>query len=303
MIKKNIIPNFLIEKLQKQYGEELTKEILNGYEVKRKTTLRVNTIKASCKDIEEQLKEHNIDFEKIPWSSEALLIKNVDEKEIKSLEMYENGKIYLQSLSSMLPPIALQPKQGENILDMAAAPGGKTTQMAALASNKAMITACERNVIRAERLKYNIAKQGVLGTYVMIRDARDLDDLFSFDKILLDAPCSGSGTINVYDENLEKTFTEQLVQKSAKTQLALLKKALKLLKTGKEMVYSTCSILECENEDIIRKALQGVKAEVVPIKIEQMEQIPLLPVSLNGTICICPTEQYEGFFMAKLRKM
>lgn len=298
----NKIPLFFIEKLQKQYGEEITKTILQGFDVKRSTTLRVNTIKTNNDEIKKQLNKHCIEFEEAKWSKDALLLKNATEKDIQELEMYENGEIYLQSFSSMLPPIVLEPKQGDNILDMAAAPGGKTTQMASIAENKALITACERNSIRAERLKYNIQKQGVSGTYVMVKDARDLDDFFSFDKILLDAPCSGSGTIYAYDEQLDKTFTEQLVQKSTKTQLALLKKALKMLKPGKEMVYSTCSILECENEEILRKALQGTKAEIVPITFDGMEEIPLLPVTISGTICVCPTEKYEGFFMAKIKR-
>lgn len=295
----NKLPLFFIEKLEKQYGKELTKTILHGFEIKRGTSLRINTIKTDSIKIKEELMKHKIEFEEVEWSDSALLIKNADEKDIQNLEMYVNGEIYLQSLSSMLPPIVLEPKQGENVLDMAAAPGGKTTQIAAISKNKALITACERNPIRAERLKYNLQKQGALGTYVMVKDARDLDDFFSFDKILLDAPCSGSGTLNLNDGQLENTFTEKLVNKSAKTQIALLKKALRMLKPGKEMVYSTCSILECENEEIIREALKCVKAEIVPITIKG---IPLLPVSISGTICVCPNEKYEGFYIAKIKK-
>ena len=90
----------------------------------------------------------------------------------------------------MLPPIILNPKEGYDILDMAAAPGGKTTQLAVLTQNKAHITACEMNTIRLERLKYNIEKQGATSVYTMQTDSRRIDDFFSFDQILLDAPCS-----------------------------------------------------------------------------------------------------------------
>ena len=134
---------------------------------------------------------------------------------------------------------------------MAAAPGGKTTQMSAISKNEAMITACEKNTIRAERLKYNLEKQGAKRVNVMKEDARKLDDYFSFDKILLDAPCSGSGTENIYSKN----FTEELIKRSVKVQEELLTKALKILKSGKEMVYSTCSILKEENENILNKSL------------------------------------------------
>lgn len=227
------VPQFLIELLQKQYGDNLTNQILNGYKKKRLVTLRVNTIKTSKEVVKAKLLNANIDFEEVSWNKDALIIKNANENDIKKLDIYENGQIYLQSLSSMLPPILLEPKEGENILDMAAAPGSKTTQIAAITNNNSNITACEINEIRAERLKYNIEKQGVTCTYVMVSDARKLDDFFSFDKILLDAPCSGTGTIYEGDEKLEKIITTKLINKSSETQVALLRKAIKILKPRK----------------------------------------------------------------------
>lgn len=174
--------------------------------------------------------------------------------------------------------------------------------MAAMSNNKTNITACEMNHIRMERLKYNIEKQGATSVYVMQKDARQIDDFFSFDSILLDAPCSGSGTLNISDENLEKNFTLKLIQKSASSQLALLKKAFKILKKGREMVYSTCSILSYENEDIVNKLLEQENAEIVPIDFEGINELPLLPTKIKGTICVCPNGLYEGFFVAKIRK-
>lgn len=184
------LPEFLIEMLNKQYGEKMTEKIIEGYSAKRPVTFRVNTLKVTLAEIENTLKELGIEFEKVPWSEEAFIIKNVNEKEIENLEMYKSGKIYLQSLSSMLPPIILEPKENTDILDMCAAPGGKTTQLATLTQNKAHITACEMNNIRLERLKYNIEKQGATSVYTMQTDSRKIDDFFSFDQILLDAPCS-----------------------------------------------------------------------------------------------------------------
>lgn len=314
---ENKVPVFLVEMLEKQYGKEITDTILEGYKVKRKTTLRVNTLKAKASDIKSVLSKNNIYYEEVNWNENALIIKNASEEDLRKLDIYQNGKIYLQSLSSMLPPIILNPQEGENILDMAAAPGSKTTQMAALSDNKAMITACEMNKVRAERLKYNLEKQGATCVYTMVADARKLDDFFSFDKILLDAPCSGSGTIYENDIHLEKTFTMKLVNKSTETQITLLKKAVKLLKPGKEMLYSTCSILKEENEEVIEKALKGTNTEIVSIDLkkeftdyrlrginttEKMTEIPLLPVKIPGTICVCPNELFEGFFIAKIRK-
>lgn len=290
------IPQFAIQLLIEQYGDEITNRIIEGYSKQRKVTLRVNTIKTNKEKIKETLKEAGIDTQDVSWYEDGLIIKNVREEEIKKLDMYENGEIYLQSLSSMLPPIVLQPGEGENILDMAAAPGGKTTQIAAMTQNKAYITACEKNKIRADRLKYNLQKQGVGCVNVMLEDARKLSDFFSFDKILLDAPCSGSGTMSIF----ENSFSKELIDRSSKTQEELLRKALKILKTGGEMIYSTCSILTQENEDILKKVVLKSGAKIVPI--ETPNNIPVLPTSIEGVMCVCPTELYEGFFVAKIKK-
>lgn len=296
------VPEFLIEMLNKQYGEGITSKILEGYSQKRMVTFRINTLKTSIEKIEEVLKNNNVKFEKVSWSDVAYIVKNVREDTLKELEIYKNGEIYLQSLSSMLPPIVLEPKENTDILDMCAAPGGKTTELASLTNNNANITACELNKIRIEKLKYNIEKQGATSVYIMQEDSRRINDFFSFDNILLDAPCSGSGTLNVEDVNLEKTFTEKLIEKSQKAQLELLNKAVKILKQGQEMVYSTCSILNVENEEIVSKILKNNKVEIVPIEFKGKGELPLLPTKIDGTLCVMPTELYEGFFIAKIRK-
>lgn len=297
---QNKIPKFLNEMLVKQYGEELTKEIVDGYSRKRATTLRVNTIKSNKNEIKKALNENGISFKDVLWNDTALIIENLSGKNIRELSIYEEGKIYLQSLSSMIPPVILEPKEKENILDMAAAPGGKTTQMAAISNNMALITACEKNKIRAERMKYNIDKLGTR-VNIMITDARKLDDFFTFDKVLLDAPCSGSGTLDTNYDNLEKTFTKELVERSQATQIQMLTKALNVLKKGGEMVYSTCSILSIENEDVLNNVLHKFNAEIIPI--DGFEEIPKLPTKINGTLCVAPNELYEGFFVAKIRKV
>lgn len=299
----NNIPNFLEDLLLDQYGKDITERIINGYSQKRPLSLRINTLKTDIVYIKNLLNDLHINYTEIPWYSSALILKDVSEEQIKKLEIYKNGYVYLQSLSSMIPPIILDPKENENILDMTAAPGGKTTEMLALSNNKSFITACEKNKIRAERLKYNIDKQGANRVNVMVKDARNLDDFFSFDKILLDAPCSGSGTINSFDLNLEKSFSKDLINRSAKFQNQLLAKAIKLLKPGHEIVYSTCSILAMENENIIQKFLDLKQVQIIPINKDLFANVPFLPTSINGTLCIAPSELYEGFFVAKLKKV
>lgn len=296
------MPEFLMNLLKEQYGEKIAEEIGKGFLVDRKTTFRVNTIKSSPQKVKTELDRLGITYQTVAWSKEAFVLEEANEKDLRALEMYKNGEIYLQSLSSMLPAIVLNPNVNTDILDMTAAPGGKTTQLATMTQNQAHITACEMNHIRAERLQYNLQKQGASSVYLMEKDSRKLDDFFAFDNILLDSPCSGSGTLHGNDSNLEKRFTMKLIEKSTKSQLSLLKKALTILKPGHEMVYSTCSILACENEEIVQKALRFAKAEIVPIEFPGMEELPRLPVKLEGTLCVCPNERYEGFFVAKIRR-
>lgn len=298
----NKIPEFLYNILINEYGEEITKDIIDGYSMKRKVTLRINSLKTDLEEVKNVFEENNIRYKIVPWYKDALILEEVKENAIRDLDIYKEGKIYLQSLSSMIPVIILNPKDSENILDMAAAPGGKTTQIVAMSDRKSLVTACEKNKIRAERLKYNIEKQGSSGVNILLQDARNLDNCFSFDKILLDAPCSGSGTLYLGDTNIEKRISKELVERSSKTQYELLKKAVTVLKKGHEMVYSTCSILKEENEDNINKILKNKNLEIVPIDEKIFEEIPQLSVRVEGTVCIMPNELYEGFFIAKLRK-
>lgn len=272
-----------------------------GYTNKRPTTFRVNTLKAEKKEIVNELIANNIIYKEIENIPNAFMI-NSDKAKLETMQIYNDGKIYIQSLSSMLPPIVMEPKENTDILDMAAAPGGKTTQIAAITKNNANITACEMNNIRVQRLKYNIDKQGASSIYVMQTDSRRINDFFSFDQILLDAPCSGSGTLDINDAKLEKCFTETLINKSTRVQYELLNKALKILKPGHEMIYSTCSILKEENEEIIEKVLKRHNAIIIPIEFQGLDKLPQLPSKINGTLTICPNELYEGFFVAKIKK-
>ncbi len=295
------VPEFLKNMLDAQYGAETAARIMDGYGKRRPATLRANTLKTDAASLRRRLDEAGIGWREVPWYPDALILDEAREPEVRALALYTDGEIYLQSLSSMIPPLILEPSAGECILDMAAAPGGKTTQMAALSGGAAQITACEKNYARAQRLRFNLERQGAARVVVMNEDARKLDPFFAFDKILLDAPCSGSGTVSTWRDGGEPVSRE-LIARSVRTQEAMLRKALALLKPGCVMVYSTCSVLEAENEGLLKRVLPGAKARVVPIDHPMLGEIPLLPVSIPGTVCVCPTELYEGFFVAKIQK-
>ena len=146
-----------------------------------------------------------------------------------------------------------------------------------------------------------LERQGAQRVTVMNIDARQLDDLFAFDRILLDAPCSGSGTVQLCEPSRAR-FDRETLSRVNKTQEALLRKALRLLRPGHEMVYSTCSILAQENEALLRRVLPGAQGELVPIDASAFPGVPLLPAALPGTLCVLPDRLYEGFFAARIRK-
>ena len=275
------------------------RRIAAGFEAGRKTTLRVNRLKAEPAQIAAALADAGISARRVPWSEDALVLEGAGEAAVAALPMFENGEIYMQSLSSMIPPLVLGAQAGENVLDMAAAPGGKTTQIAALTGGGALITACERNKMRAERLEYNVKKQGASRVTVMNMDARQLDDFFAFDRVLLDAPCSGSGTVT---EGSRGQFSREYLDRTVKMQKTLLDKAIRLLKPGHELVYSTCSVLREENEEVVAAALKKGGVQLVPIDTAAFDGVPLLPTDMPGVMCVCPDEWYEGFFVAKMKK-
>ena len=280
--------DYLKELLIKEYGEELTKDILDGY-VSKYTTIRCNVDKNEVINI---LKDNGIGYEEMDNNPYALVLHNTTKEDLEVLDIYKEGKIYLQSLSSQLPPLYMIINDKDQVLDMCAAPGSKTTELAMLYPNS-LITANEVNKIRADRLKYNVNKQNINNVTVINNDATMLSEYMSFDSILLDTPCSGSGTITDNTFNMEDS-----IDKITNIQEKLLNKAISLLKKDKYMIYSTCSILKEENEDILNKVLNDT-IEIVPINIDGVE---LLPSTIDGVLTIKPNNYYEGFFIALLHK-
>lgn len=289
------IPEWLNKKIKEEYVAD-SEQILNGFSVSRSVSLRVNRLKTDPAEVKAELNRNGIAYREVVWYADALILESATERDIRALSLYERGEIYLQSLSSMLPPLFLDGQAGENILDMAAAPGGKTAQISALSLGGAFITACEIDRIRTDRLRFNLARQGVPRVTVLQTDARKLNEFFSFDRILLDAPCSGSGTL---DLSAPIKISEALVRNSVSIQEALLCKALKLLKKNGTLVYSTCSILKEENEEVLFRALRRCGGELIPIS--PPTGIPVLP-SADGTLCVSPDKLFEGFFVAKIQK-
>lgn len=311
------LPLHLVESVRAAYAEDASR-VLSGWEAAhgRPVTLRANTLLANADEVAASLSEAGLAFERVPWYADAFaLAEGTSEKDLWELDAYKQGKVYLQSLSSMLPPLALAPRPGADVLDMCAAPGGKTSEMAALSAGAdgvraARITACELSHPRAEKLEHNLAKLGATNVQVMRCDASKLDGWFAFDQVLLDAPCTGSGTVTSHDEHAARHLRPELADGVERSQRALLDKGLEVLKPGGELVYSTCSVLPRENEDVVSWALKRHKdCELVGLGLpegtlgEGRFALPTLPCKLQGAVTVCPTELFEGFFIAKIRKL
>lgn len=277
--------------------------------VDRNTTLRVNTLKYNIQYLMIQLKKNNIKFERVQWYNNALLLKNISEKDIQKLEIYINGYIYLQSLSSMIPPLVLSPKSGDKVLDLTAAPGSKTTQLANLMDNNGEIIANELDKIRYERLKYNVEKQGATIVKMINSRGEKLGEKYPeyFDKVLLDVPCSGEGRFLINNPKTYRDWSIKKVNNLVKLQKKLLISACKALKKNGVMVYSTCTINKYENEFILDWATKNLPLKIVDINLIIKDYIKgdneKLDRAIDKAIKILPSKSMEGFFVAKLKKV
>lgn len=306
---KNKLPEEFMDNLYEMFSPGTVDNILRGIAEKRFTTLRVNNLKYNIQDLMKYFKDINIKFDRVLWYKDALVIKNANEKDLQKLEIYKEGKIYLQSLPSMIPPLVLAPAEGDRILDLTAAPGGKTTEMASIMNGKGYILANELDKLRCERLKYNVEMQGADIVEVVNRRGEKIGENYKeqFDKVLLDAPCSGEGRFTIYNVQSYKQWSMKTVNELVKTQKKLFKSAYEALKPGGTLVYSTCTLNKLENEQIIDWALNNfnIKQERIDLDIKQA-----VPAFSNGfdknvgkAIRILPSKDMEGFFVAKFTKI
>jgi len=256
-------------------------------------SFRINTLKIS----EEEFWElSTIEAERTPIP----LAYTTKERVGKTLE-YALGYLHPQSLSSMLPPYALAPKPHSRVLDISAAPGSKTTQMAAMMNNTGEIVANDVKVERLSALVANIERLGVLNTVVWRKDGRKLGVDGYFDYALVDVPCSSLGS----DVKAHQRFTRRRERDFARVQRALLRSAYRALKEGGVLVYSTCTLTVWENEQVVASFLEESGAELLPIELpfHVRHERGLREYGMEKAWRIYPWHLgSEGFFMAKLRK-
>lgn len=286
----------------------MAEAILRGMGRRRCTTLRVNTLRGSAEALMRFFRGNAVKYRRVPWYPDAFVLAELRERDVEALALYAEGRIYLQNLSSMIPALALGPLPGERVLDLAAAPGSKTTQMAALMENRGSILANDADAIRAERLAYNVRMQGCSIVEVRRGRGEKLGELApeSFDRVLLDVPCSGEGRFLVFEPATSRGWSKKIVGQSVRLQRRLLASGTRALKPGGVLVYSTCTLNLEENERLVQWALESFPLEVekVPVRIPGAYAgmtrglLPCLAMALR----VFPDSEKEGFFVCRMRK-
>jgi NOL1/NOP2/sun family putative RNA methylase len=318
-MKKNYIPKPLFLERMKSlfsndndfdsYLEILKREIVRSF--------RCNTLKISVEDLKKRLEEKGWKI-KIPFPNfpEIMIVtSSLQPGELGRALEHLLGYYYIQEIASMLPVLALNPKGHERVLDLCASPGSKTTQIAARMNNKGLLIANEVKFGRIKILSANTERCGVMNMLITKRDGialckRFREEAFLFDKILLDAPCSGEGTFRSAPKGLEM-WNIKTIENLSRLQKALIASAIEILVPGGELVYSTCTHAPEENEEIVDFALKNFN-----VKMEKIN----LPIKTRSGITIWKEKSYspevglscriypqdndtEGFFIAKIRKV
>ncbi|MFQ5474377.1 MAG: NOL1/NOP2/sun family putative RNA methylase [Candidatus Nanoarchaeia archaeon] len=259
--------------------------------------LRINTLKIERDALFNRLKEKNVSLKKIHFLKNGYWYAS--KFSLGAAPEYLQGHYYIQEAASQIPPMILDPKHTDLVLDCCAAPGSKTTGLAQIMGNKGCIVALDRDRRRIAALNNNIERMGVKNTIVYDLDSRDASALgLKFDKILVDAPCSGNFSM---DRNWFPKRDINGIRRNAKKQKPILSEAIKLLKKNGVLVYSTCSLEIEEDEKVIAYALDNfnVKLESTNLKIG----VPGLTDRTKLCRRLWPgRDGTQGFFVAKLRK-
>jgi NOL1/NOP2/sun family putative RNA methylase len=302
------LPNEFLQNLDATFPQPVAEAILRGMGGRRRTTLRANTLRCSAEALMRFFRDNAVKYRRVPWYPDAFVLAELREREAESWDMYQQGRIYLQNLSSMIPALALGPLPGERVLDIAAAPGSKTTQMAALMANSGSILANDTDAIRAERLAYNVRMQGCSIVEVRVGRGEKVGGIASesFDRVLLDVPCSGEGRFVVFEPATSRGWSKKVVTDSVRLQKKLVASGVRALKPGGVLVYSTCTLNLDENERLVQWALESFPLEVerVPLRIAgaYAGMTRGLGPCLAMALRVFPDSEREGFFVCRMRK-
>ncbi|MBA1146691.1 RsmB/NOP family class I SAM-dependent RNA methyltransferase [Ectothiorhodospiraceae bacterium WFHF3C12] len=275
---------------------------------------RVNTLLTEVPAVHDELRADGFDLERVPWLSEAFTVPPAQREALTRSQAVAAGRVYLQNLSSMLPPYCLAPEPGMEVLDLAAAPGSKTLQMAAMMANEGRLAAVERSRPRFHKLRANCRRAGADCVRLYLKDGTMVGRLTAerFDRVLVDAPCSSEARIDASDPASAADWSEKKIRRLAGLQRRLLSSGLEALRPGGRLVYSTCTFAPEENEAVVAGVLSQFDGAVslLPADIPVTSSSPGLTVwrgttlhpSLRCTARILPDGVMEGFYLAVFTK-
>lgn len=299
--KTTSMPMWIIEELLKQKDIKEVEEICKNSNLKPNTTIRINTLKTNKKDFGRKLEERKIEYEEGSLE-DFLILKKV--KNIENLDLFKQGYFTIQDEGAGLIVEVLAPKEEECVLDACSSPGGKTTYIAEKMKNKGKIEAWDIHEHRVKLVQNTAERLGISIINPKTQDATKFNENLAekFDKILLDVPCLGLGVIKRKPDIKWKRKKEDIAE-ITKIQKEILNNCSRYLKKNGELVYSTCSILKDENEDIIEEFLrENSQFEICKENEKNYENIVIFGEK-DKYINIYPNEENDGFFICKLRKM
>ena len=273
-------------------------------------SIRVNTLKITVKECKKRLEKLGWMLKQVPWCKEGFWVEHkTGRRDIGNTLEHALGYIYVQESASMIPPVVLDVKKGEKVLDMCASPGSKASQLAQYMENTGVLVANDYKGMRLAPLGINMQRVGVMNEVLTVMHGQWFKDI-EFDKILVDAPCSGTGTIRKSLKTLQ-IWNPEMVKKIAATQRGLIKTGFTVLKKGGTLVYSTCSLEPEENEGVISWLLDEFEdASIEEIKLDIKRSSCVMEfngVTFNKEVSKClriwpQDNDSEGFFIAKIKK-
>lgn len=290
------MPEWIIKELLKENDIKIVEEICKNSNLKPKLTIRINLLKTNKEELLKIFKDRNINYKETDFEDFIILEKI---KNIEKLDLFKEGYFTIQDISAGLTAKLLNPAPQDFILDACAAPGGKTTYMAEIMKNSGQVIAFDIHAHRIKLIEENSKRLGINIIKTKIEDASIYNEKYKekFDKILLDVPCLGLGVIKRKpDIKWKRNFED--IKEITNLQENILKNCSKYLKCGGELVYSTCSILKSENEEIINKFLKENSNFINITNVQNKEN----KLKNDEFIKIFPDSEKDGFFMCKLIK-
>merc|ERR1712106_677376 len=306
--------DFMIDKFLQVFPVGEILEVLEANEVQRPVTIRTNSLKTRRRDLAQALINRGVNLDPVgKWSKVGLVVYSATVP-LGATPEYLAGHYILQGASSLLPVMALAPREGERILDMASAPGGKTTHIAAVMKNTGMVLANDANRDRCKAVVGNCHRLGITNTVICSHDGRMLPKVMTgFDRVLLDAPCSGTGVISK-DQSAKQSKDDQGIHLCSHLQKELILAAIDCLdaksSTGGYLVYSTCSVLPEENENVVNYLLKKRSCKLVETGLDFGVDgfTKYREMRYHPSLSLCKryyphSHNMDGFFVAKFKKL